>query len=125
MFKTKNNKAQAMVVVFVYISVVSLLAIYLLTFASNLHNIVVREISHARAFYAAEAVLVGSLVDLWAGTNPAGKTWSFPVVAGGELISVSVTTQSIANPATVAGPFLQPSTRVTATVADWGRFGAF
>ena len=56
--KSKKNKAQAMVVVFIYISVVSLMGIYMMVYAANLNNIVTREINHTQAFYAGEAALI-------------------------------------------------------------------
>ncbi|MBU4479368.1 MAG: hypothetical protein KKH34_09845 [Candidatus Omnitrophica bacterium] len=66
MFK-KNNKAQAMVIVFVYLSIVSLIGIYLMTYAMNLHDLAVREIYHSRAYYLAEAALIINLTRLYTG----------------------------------------------------------
>lgn len=57
----KRESAQAMIVVFVYISVVSLIGIYLMLMAGNLHSLVAREIRLTQAFYAAQAALVRSI----------------------------------------------------------------
>lgn len=60
MQKSRKNKAQAMVVVFIYISVVSLMGIYMMVYAANLNQLVIREINHTKAFYAGEAGLINS-----------------------------------------------------------------
>lgn len=88
MEKTKRNKAQAMVVVFIYISVVSLMAIYLMMYAANLHSIVIREINHTRAFYAGEAGLIQSL----SAQGAAGTlTVPIPDATSGQVITVNIT----------------------------------
>ena len=67
MRKSKRNKAQAMVVVFIYISVVSLMGIYMMIYAANLNRIIIREINHAKGVYAGEAALIQSFTQLCAG----------------------------------------------------------
>jgi hypothetical protein len=42
----KKNKAQAMVVVAIYISIISLIGVYMMTFVSSLNNQVIREYNH-------------------------------------------------------------------------------
>jgi hypothetical protein len=86
MEKNKKNRAQAMVVVFVYISVVSLMGIYLMMYAANLHSIVVREINHTRAFYAAEAGLIRTLA-----RHGSGGSFTVPIPdASGKVMTVDV-----------------------------------
>ncbi|MCP4648991.1 MAG: hypothetical protein GY853_02760 [PVC group bacterium] len=67
--KNKNNKAQAMVVVFVYISVISLIAVQITTYASSLRKFVGREILHTKAFYAAEAGLIRKMEEFYFDAN--------------------------------------------------------
>ncbi len=62
--KTKKQKAQAMVVAFIYVCVISLIGIYMMTYAKNLHDIVVREVRHSMGFYAGEAGLINAFASL-------------------------------------------------------------
>ena len=101
MQKSKRNKAQAMVVVFIYISVVSLMAIYMMVYAANMHTMVIREINHTKAFYAAEAALIRGYTDLCAG-NPL-TTVEFP--------PMTVVLDAAAAP--------DGYTSIRATVSDW------
>jgi len=105
--KTKKNKAQAMVVVFIYISVVSLMAIYLMMYAANLHSIVIRNINHTRAFYAGEAGLIQSLARQGAGTS-----LSVPIPdASGNVMAVNVASTGTG----IGGTYRE----ITATVSNW------
>ena len=107
MEKTKKNKAQAMVVVFIYISVVSLMAIYLMMYAANLHSIVVRDIAHTRAFYAGEAGLIQSLASQGAATS-----LSVPIPdASGNVMTVNVASSGTG----IGGTYRQ----ISATVSNW------
>jgi hypothetical protein len=99
--RSKRERAQAMVVAFIYISVASLMAIYMISYANNLHQIVVREINHSRAFYAGQSGLVRALADL-----TAGETVSDQNIGG-----ITVTTNS----AGVA----QDNRVITSTVNNW------
>ncbi|MBU1088186.1 MAG: hypothetical protein KKD05_11810 [Candidatus Omnitrophica bacterium] len=56
--KTDREKAQAMVVSFIYVSIVSLIAIYMMSYAHNLNKVVSRDIKHSMSFYAAEGALI-------------------------------------------------------------------
>lgn len=98
----KREKAQAMVVVFVYISVMSLMGIYMMLYASNLHNLVIREINYQRAFYAAEAGLLHSYSNLCNGGG-GDLNLSFPPM------TVGVTATGIGN----------GFSRIRAIVSDW------
>ena len=53
-----RTSAQAMVVVFVFMCVISLTAININSYAHNLHRLVIRDINHLRAWNAAESGLV-------------------------------------------------------------------
>ena len=107
MSKSKKNKAQAMVVVFIYISVVSLMGIYMMVYASNLHNMVIREINYEKGFYAGEAGLIQSFSQLSSGAGGAAVTMTFGDLAN--PIRVGVTGVSIGN----------GYTRIRAIVRDW------
>ncbi len=100
--KSKREKAQAMVVVFIYISVVSLMGIYMMVYAANLHNMVIREINYTKAFYAGEAALVQSFTQLCT-AGAAAVNITFP--------PMSVTVDSAAAP--------DGYTRIRATVSNW------
>ncbi len=54
----KNKKAQALVAMFAYVSVVSLIGVYITIYAKNLHGAVVRSMNHTKAYYAAEAGMI-------------------------------------------------------------------
>ncbi|MCG2712191.1 MAG: hypothetical protein L6416_07720 [Candidatus Omnitrophica bacterium] len=104
--KSKRNKAQAMVVVFIYISVVSLLGIYMMVYAANLHNMAIREINHAKAFYAGEAALIQS----------------FSQLCNGGAAAVNMTFGNPATPITVAVAGTNIGNgyiRIRATVSGW------
>jgi len=62
--KTEREKAQAMVISFIYVSVVALIAVYMMNYAKSLHNVVVREVKHNMSFYAGEAALIRAYVAL-------------------------------------------------------------
>ncbi len=105
MQKSKRNKAQAMVVVFIYISVVSLMGIYMMVYAANLHNMVIREINHTKAFYAGEAALIQSFSQLCTG-RPAVVNMSFP--------PMTIRVRSAAAP--------DGYRRIRATVSNWQQY---
>lgn len=100
--KSKRNKAQAMVVVFVYISVVSLIGIYMMLYAANMHNLVIREINYTKGFYAGEAALIQSYSQLCNG--------------GGAAVNITFPPATVAVN-TVAAP--DGYTRIRATVTNW------
>lgn len=116
MIKNKRNKAQAMVVVFIYISVVSLMGIYMMVYAANLHNMVIREINHEKGFYAGEAALIQSFSQLCNG-EAAGAVvnMTFPPPPATPGVAMTVVVQ--ANPGGVVPP--DGYTRIRATVSDW------
>ncbi|MFH1092870.1 MAG: hypothetical protein V1739_01790 [Candidatus Omnitrophota bacterium] len=101
MQKSKRNKAQAMVVVFIYISVVSLMGVYMMVYAANLNTLVIREINHTKAFYAGEAALIQSFASLCGGGGVSNM--SFPPM------TVTVDSAGIGN----------GYTRIRATVSNW------
>lgn len=105
MKKSKRNKAQAMVVVFIYISVVSLMGIYMMVYAANLHNLVIREINHEKAFYAGEAALIQSFSQLCNG-EAAAVNMTFP--------PMTVVVDAAAAP--------DGYTRIRATVTNWQQY---
>lgn len=105
MKKSKRNRAQAMVVVFIYISVVSLMGIYMMTYAANLHNLVIREINHEKAFYAGEAALIRAFSQL-CNANALSGNMSFP--------PMTVTINTAAAP--------DGYTRIEATVSNWQEY---
>ncbi|MBU1044661.1 MAG: hypothetical protein KJ915_09740 [Candidatus Omnitrophica bacterium] len=86
--KTTREKAQAMVVAFIYISIVSLIAVYMMAYANNLHNVVVRNIKHSMSFYAAEGALIRvmSLLSLGQATPAAMNT--APMTVGIDIVVV-------------------------------------
>ena len=89
--KTEREKAQAMVVAFIYVSVVALIAVYMITYAKNLHNVVIREIKHSMSFYAGEAALIRAYVALNTGT-------AFPTTMDGMTpMSVNIARDNIGN----------------------------
>lgn len=63
--KKKNNRAQALILVFVYISLVSIVGLSLMTYAGKLRKLVGRHTLRARAFYAAEAGLIMRMTQLY------------------------------------------------------------
>ncbi len=77
--KNKKNKAQAMVIVFVYLSVISLMGIYMMTYASNLHTFVAKEVKHQKALNAAESGMVMAMVRM---SNGLGGNFAFTTVTG-------------------------------------------
>ena len=95
-----------MVVVFVYISVVSLMGIYMMVYAANLHNMVIREINHEKAFYAGEAALIQSFSQLCNGAGAAVN-----MTFGDPADPITVAVDSAAAP--------DGYTRIRATVSDW------
>lgn len=100
--KDKKNKAQAMIVVFIYISIVSLIGIYLMLLASNLHEQVIRQINHSRGFYAAEASLINAFLRRSGGTTWGSSVMTFPATsdtsgAGGGGITVNIIRTNIGN----------------------------
>ena len=60
MKKNRKDKAQAMVVSFIYLSVLSLMGIYMMSYAKGLNQLIVREVNYAKALYAGEAALMQS-----------------------------------------------------------------
>lgn len=105
--KTEREKAQAMVVAFIYVSVIGLIAVYMMTYAHNLHNIVVREIKHSMSFYAGESALIRGMSAL----HPplVGPMIAFPgTMAGMTPMNVSIAQTNIGG----------GTTRITATV-NW------
>ena len=113
MRKRKRNKAQAMVVVFIYISVVSLMGIYMMVYAANLNKLVIREINHAKGFYAGEAALIQSFSQICNGGG-ARVNMTFPPPAGP---GIPMTVVVEANPDGAAPP--DGYTRIRATVSNW------
>ena len=103
MNKSKRTKAQAMVVVFIYISIVSLIGIYMMMYAVNLHNMVIREINHTKAFYAGEAALIQSFSQLCDGGGASVGSMLFP--------PVTVVVDAAGAP--------DGYTRIRATVSNW------
>ena len=95
-----------MVVVFIYISVVSLMGIYMMVYAANLHDLVIRDINHEKAFYAAEAALIQSFTELCNG-RAAPLTVFFP----------PMTAMVEADPD--GGSPADGYTRIRATVSNW------
>ena len=89
--KQKRNKAQAMVVVFIYISVVSLMGIYMMVYASNLHNMVIREINYTKAFYAGEAALIQSFSQLCNASPPTAASGAVNMTYAEKAIGVTAT----------------------------------
>jgi len=85
----KKNKAQAMVVVAIYISVVSLLGVYMMVFASQLNNQVVREYNHLRGVYAGEAGLIVSISRMFTNTANGAVALTF------SPITVNVTSTAV------------------------------
>lgn len=82
----KRRRAQAMVVVFVYLCIIFLVAINLHTYAQNMHRLVIRSLNHLRAMNAAEAGIVATLSHMsnsfFAGAlDPSGPTFAFPKTA--------------------------------------------
>ncbi|MFH1062999.1 MAG: hypothetical protein V1747_08990 [Candidatus Omnitrophota bacterium] len=100
--KTEREKAQAMVVSFIYVSVIGLIAVYMMAYAHNLHNVVVREIKHSMSFYAGESALIRAMSALHTGV-------AFPATMAG----MTPMTVTIAQAAAGGG-----TTRITATV-NW------
>ena len=117
MQKSKRNKAQAMVVVFIYISVVSLMGIYMMVYAANLHNMVIREINHTKAFYAGEAALIQSFSQLCNAAPPpatiadAVVNMTFPPPPG----HTGVPMTAVVTGADIGNGYI----RIRATVSDW------
>ena len=103
MSKSKKNKAQAMVVVFIYISVVSLMGIYMMVYAANLNKMVIREMNQTKAFYAGEAALIQSFSQLCVGGVP-DVSMEFPFGMTADIDAVSTG---------------NGYTRIRAIVADW------
>jgi hypothetical protein len=101
--KTEREKAQAMVVAFIYVSVIGLIAVYMMTYAHNLHNVVVREIKHSMSFYAAQSAVIRGMSAL----HP--PLVAFPATMAG----MTPMTVTIAQVAAGGG-----TTRITATV-NW------
>ncbi len=78
--RTDREKAQAMVVSFIYVSVVALIAVYMMNYAKNVQNIVVREIKHSMSFYAGEAALIRAYTALHTGgPSPVGVEVGAPM----------------------------------------------
>ena len=105
MKKNRRDKAQAMVVVFIYISVVSLIGIYMMVYAANLNTLVIREINHDKAVYAGEAALIQSFSQLCNG-GAAAVNMTFAPMA--------VVIDSAAAP--------DGYTRIRATVSNWQEY---
>ncbi len=72
--KNRNNKAQAMIVVFVYVGVLALIAVYVTTYANNLHRMAVKNINHTKAFYAAEAGIIRQMAVAQLAADPTNPT---------------------------------------------------
>ena len=109
----KNIKAQALVIVFVYVSVCMLIGIYMMYYAHSLHNLVVRNINHSKAYYAGEAALITGLSEMFYGGAVTTGAMSFPVDTGGSsLITVGLTSTDIGS----------GYRRIRATVSDWQKW---
>jgi len=63
-----NNKAQAMIIAFVYVSIISLYGIYMINCAADFKSIITRDITRMQAYYAGEAGLMRKMSELYAGT---------------------------------------------------------
>ena len=109
MSKSKKNKAQAMVVVFIYVSVVSLMGIYMMVYAANLNQTVIREINYEKGFYAGEAGLIQSFCE--GGT---AETITFPPPPGKTSTPMTV----VVTPVDIGNGY----TRIRAVVRDWQKW---
>ncbi len=102
-------------VVFIYISVVSLMGIYMMIYAANLNRIIIREINHAKGVYAGEAALIQSFSQLCNGGVASVGTITYPPPVGHLGIPMTVIVQ-----ANVDGPIPPDGyIRIRATVSDW------
>ncbi len=105
-----------MVIVFVYITVCALMAVYMMMYASNLRQVVARSIDHSQGVYAGEAALLHVYTQMYTSQLASGSpgtpsgTYHFPAVTGGELINAAVATT-----ATGTGNYYQ----IRATVSNW------
>ena len=100
--KTKRQKAQAMVVSFIYISIVSLMAVYLMSYAHNLHSLVAKELKHSQAFYAGEAAMIRAMTECYRGATVT-SSWNLTPM------SISISTTSLTG----------GTRRIRAVVSNW------
>lgn len=106
----KNNKAQAMIVVFVYIGVVSICAVALMYYAAYFNHTVSYQLNHTNAYYAGEAGLVRAATELYNGASSLNYTIDniFDAEDIGQDIDVKVETFDIT-----------AAKRVVVTVSNW------
>ncbi len=96
----KNKKAQAVFIVFVYVSVASLLAIAQLVFSMNINLLVQRTINHTRGLYAAEAGLICAYAETSYSGMPSTANFNFSTSYGASppdnQFSVDISTAPVA-----------------------------
>jgi len=105
MKKKFNNKAQAIIIIFVYMGVVSLMGIFLIKYAANLNHLVVQQLNHAKAVNAAEAGVIRRLTERYNGAT-AGASYSFTF----DGMTVAISDVAMATP---------NSSRIVATISNW------
>ncbi|MBU0634571.1 MAG: hypothetical protein KKB82_02650 [Candidatus Omnitrophica bacterium] len=104
----KNNRAQAMIMVFVYIGVVSICAVAIMYYAAGFNQAVVYQLNHAQGYYAAEAGLVHRITELYNGTA-CTDSFNLEYLFGvGNWLQVSLAQENVPS-----------GLRITAIVSNW------
>ena len=80
MNRLKNNKAQAMILAFVYLGAIAILSVVLLYYANSINRQMAKALNHTRAYYAAEAGLVRKLMELSISGDTDSQIFCFPDV---------------------------------------------
>ncbi|MFH1460367.1 MAG: hypothetical protein ABIG64_08395 [Candidatus Omnitrophota bacterium] len=89
--KKKQNQGQAMLITFIYVSISALIGITLMGYAQRINTLVIKEIAHTKAWYAAEAGLMAAISWRFGG-NALNQNISFPITSDplGRLVVVQI-----------------------------------